>query len=137
MSKSFTPEQQVPNINLIGPGTLIKGEVKANGDIRIDGTIQGKLHSKGKVVIGNTGVVEGEIQCQNADISGVVKGNLQVAELLTIKVSAKIQGDIQTAKIAIEPGAVYSGNCNMTNMPLKENKIYLGDEQLRPKETNQ
>lgn len=136
MSKSFAPEPQVPNINLIGPGTLIKGEVKANGDIRIDGTIHGKLQSKGKVVIGATGVVEGEVQCQNADISGMVKGNIQVAELLVIKVSAKIQGDIQTAKISIEPGAVYSGNCNMTNIVPKENKIYMGDEQFRPKETN-
>lgn len=106
-------EQETQSINLIGNGTIIKGDVKANGDIRIDGTLQGSLHSKGKVVIGSSGMVEGEITCQNADISGVVKAQISVAELLSLKSTAKLTGDITTNKLAIEPGAVFSGSCTM------------------------
>jgi cytoskeletal protein CcmA (bactofilin family) len=106
-------ETDSPSINLIGSGTSIEGEIKSNGDIRIDGTHSGKIATKGKVVIGATGVVEGEINCQNADISGVLKGKIAVVELLVLKASSKLSGDIVTNKLAIEPGAIFSGNCNM------------------------
>jgi cytoskeletal protein CcmA (bactofilin family) len=60
-------ETEVPSINLLGAGTIVKGEIKLNGDFRIDGMFIGSINCKGKVVVGNTGVVEGEIICQNAD----------------------------------------------------------------------
>ncbi|PKP04801.1 MAG: cell shape determination protein CcmA [Bacteroidetes bacterium HGW-Bacteroidetes-6] len=120
MAKTITPEPQTPNINLIGAGTVIVGDVKANGDIRVDGTINGKLHGKGKVVVGTSGSIEGEINCQNADISGMVKGQIHVTELLVIKTSAKIIGDIHTQKISIEPGALFTGNCSMSASVNKE-----------------
>jgi cytoskeletal protein CcmA (bactofilin family) len=101
------------SINLIGTGTSIIGEVIANGDIRIDGTLKGKLTSKGKVVIGSTGVVEGEVTCSNSDVTGTIKGNITVSELLTLKSSANVIGDITTSKLSIEPGANFSGNCSM------------------------
>lgn len=106
-------ETDLPSINLIGNGTVIEGEIKSNGDIRIDGTHTGSIHSKGKVVIGTTGMVEGEINCQNADISGSLRGKITVSELLMLKASAKLSGDIITNKLAIEPGAAFSGNCSM------------------------
>src|ERR1044071_2184316 len=84
------------SINLIGAGTTIEGDIRSNGDIRIDGTVFGNVHSKAKVVIGNTGVVEGDINCQNADISGSVKGKTNISELLFLKASSKINGDIVT-----------------------------------------
>ena len=103
-----------PNvINLISSGTEITGDVNCNGDIRIDGTLNGNLNTKGKVVIGETGRAQGEVTCKNADISGKIEGKIIVSELLSLKPSSLISGDIVTNKLAIEPGAKFTGNCNM------------------------
>jgi len=103
----------IPSINLIGAGTSIEGEVKSNGDIRVDGTIKGSVFSKAKVVIGATGIVDGDIVCQNADIFGTIKGKTTVSELLFLKSTAKITGDITTSKLVVEVGASFTGACNM------------------------
>jgi cytoskeletal protein CcmA (bactofilin family) len=100
-------------INLIGTGTEIKGDINCNGDIRIDGTLNGNLTTRGKVVIGETGKTNGEVSCKNADISGKVEGKIIISELLSLKPSSYISGDIVTNKLAIEPGARFTGNCNM------------------------
>jgi cytoskeletal protein CcmA (bactofilin family) len=100
-------------INLIGTGTEIKGDINCNGDIRIDGTLNGNLTTRGKVVIGETGKTNGEVSCKNADISGKVEGRIIISELLSLKPSSYIAGDIVTNKLAIEPGARFTGNCNM------------------------
>lgn len=104
------------SINLIGAGTVIQGEINSMGDIRIDGTIVGSVTSKSKVVVGSTGQVQGDIQCQNADISGSVKGKTTVAEMLFLKATAKLNGDISTGKLVVEVGASFTGNCNMGPM---------------------
>ncbi len=101
------------SINLIGNSTTIKGEVKSNGDIRIDGTLIGQVYSKGKIVVGNTGIIEGEIYCQNADFSGNIKAKVEVSELLTLKATSRLRGEIVTNKLAIEPGARFTGTCTM------------------------
>ncbi len=111
MPKTF--EVQAPSRNSLGCGTKLKGDIESNGDFRIDGTLIGTIKTKGKVVIGSTGVVEGEIICQNADIEGSVKANIEVKELLTLKSESNLEGDVITSKIAIEPGAIYSGSCKM------------------------
>ncbi|PLW92716.1 MAG: cell shape determination protein CcmA [Marinilabiliales bacterium] len=128
MAKVQTQETQTPNINLIGKGTMIIGDLKANGDIRIDGTLNGKLHGKGRVVIGPSGSVEGEIKCQNMEVSGNVKGQIAVSDLLSLKASAKVNGDIQTSKISIEPGAMYTGNCSMASQAAPTNTQYSNIE---------
>ena len=112
-------ETEVPSINLLSLGTVVKGEIKLNGDFRIDGMFIGSINCKGKVVVGSSGVIEGEIICQNADFSGEVKATVRVAELLTLKESAKFTGDITTNKLAIEPGAKFSGQCVMDNTGIK------------------
>jgi cytoskeletal protein CcmA (bactofilin family) len=101
------------SINIIGAGTTIDGEIRSNGDLRIDGTIRGSVTSKAKVVVGSTGTVEGDVVCQNADISGAVKGKTTVSEMLFLKSSARINGDILTGKLVVEVGASFTGNCNM------------------------
>jgi len=111
MAKSV--EILTPSRNSLGCGTKLTGDIESNGDFRIDGTLIGTIKTKGKVVIGSTGVVEGEIICQNADIEGKVKANLEVSELLTLKAQSKLDGDVTTAKLAIEPGANFSGSCKM------------------------
>jgi len=102
-------------INLISIGTDITGDIKSNGDIRIDGSLTGNLSTKGKVVIGPTGKVNGEVVCKNCEVSGIIEGKIVVGQLLNLKASSKILGDIATAKLAIEPGARFSGTCNMSD----------------------
>jgi len=102
-------------INLISNGTDITGDVKSNGDIRIDGTLTGNLNTKGKVVIGPTGKITGEVICKNSEVSGIVEGKITVGQLLNLKASSKILGDIVTSKLSIEPGAKFSGTCKMSD----------------------
>ena len=118
------------SINLIGAGTIINGEVISNGDIRVDGTVVGSVSSKGKVVIGSTGNVEGEIVCQNADVSGKISGNISVAEILSLKATANLIGDIIASKLSIEPGANFMGSCSMGGMV---KNIVNADKQEREK----
>ena len=99
---------------MLGAGTTIKGDIQSNGDFRIDGTLLGSIQSKGKIVIGQTGNVEGEVVCKSADVSGKVNAQFTVSELLTLKATANISGDITTSKLSIEPGAKFSGTCNMS-----------------------
>lgn len=114
MSKILPTE--TPSVNIIGNGTEIKGDIKSTGDLRIDGFIKGSIKSSGKVVVGHTGKVEGDITCQNADISGEVKAHIKVSELLSLKSNAIVSGDIFANKLAIEPGAVFTGACKMGNL---------------------
>jgi cytoskeletal protein CcmA (bactofilin family) len=108
-------ETDSPTINLISIGTEITGDIKSNGDIRIDGSLKGILNTKGKVVIGPTGKVNGEVICKNSEVSGVIEGKITVGQLLNLKSSSKIYGDISTSKLSIEPGALFSGNCKMSD----------------------
>ncbi|HOO98897.1 MAG TPA: polymer-forming cytoskeletal protein [Bacteroidales bacterium] len=107
-------ETETPAINLINTGTEITGDVKSTGDIRIDGTLTGNLNTKGKIVIGPSGRINGEVTCKNSEVSGTVEGKLIVTQLLILKASSKIFGDIVTSKLSIEPGAIFSGNCKMS-----------------------
>lgn len=99
--------------NHLAKGTSISGDVETNGDIRIDGVLSGTLKSTGKVVIGSTGTIDGDIICQNANISGKIKGKITVKELLSLQASATVNGDIVTGKLSIEPGATFTGSCSM------------------------
>lgn len=100
-------------INLIAKGTRITGDVNSDGDIRIDGELSGNLESKSRVVIGASGRIEGEIRCKSCEIAGTHKGRLFVAEMISLKASSHVSGDMVTGKLSIEPGAYFSGTCNM------------------------
>ena len=111
MAKTIISE--TPAVNMIGKGTSIKGDIKSDGDFRVDGTLQGSIQSNGKIVVGVSGSIEGDITCQNADLSGQVKAIIRVKELLSLKSTSKVVGEVYTSKLAIEPGAKFSGTCNM------------------------
>jgi len=111
-------------INLISIGTEITGDIKSNGDIRIDGLLTGNLNTKGKVVIGPTGKVKGEVYCKNSEVSGTVDGRICVSQLLTLKTDSKISGDIITFKLSIEPGAKFTGNCKMSESENNESASF-------------
>jgi len=123
-------ETETAAINLISLGTDITGDVKSTGDIRIDGSLTGNLNTKGKIVIGPSGKVNGEVVCKNSEVSGTVEGRIIVSQLLILKASSKIFGDIATSKLSIEPGAVFSGNCKMS-----ENDNNGGAGAAKPKES--
>ena len=100
-------------VNMIGAGTVITGDVFSKGDIRVDGTLKGSVITEGKVVLGREGVIEGDIECKDADISGTIKAKITVSQLLSLKTTAKLNGDIITNKLSIEPGAEFTGSCSM------------------------
>lgn len=99
--------------NVIGKGTVLEGNVETFGNIRIEGRVKGNVKSKSKVALGNGSQVEGNIHAQNADIEGEVKGRLEISEILVLKATAVIHGDIIATKLVVEPGAVFNGTCRM------------------------
>ena len=105
--------QMTEAINTIGAGTIVTGDVQSKGDIRVDGSLKGSLNTSGKVVLGKVGVIEGDVLCNSADISGTIKAKITVSQLLSLKATAKLNGDIITNKLSIEPGASFSGSCSM------------------------
>jgi cytoskeletal protein CcmA (bactofilin family) len=113
-------DKQVPNI--IANGTNVVGDIISEGDFRIEGKIKGIISAKGRIVVGESGIVEGEIKCSDADICGTVVGKLEVANLTVLKATAKFDGDVVTKRISIEPGAVFSGNCSMVSSTSKNKK---------------
>ena len=103
-----------PARNLIGKDTVIKGDVESSGDIRVDGKLIGSLKSNGKIVVGQTGCIEGDMTCKPADISGVVKGVLKCEELTTLKATSRVELDMTTKQLCIEVGAIFTGKCQMS-----------------------
>jgi cytoskeletal protein CcmA (bactofilin family) len=108
-------------MTMFGQGTQLTGDVNSDGDIRVDGTVKGVLQSKAKIVIGVTGVVEGDLICQNATIDGKVNGNVMATELVILTKSAFVTGDIQLKKLVVEEGARFSGKCTMGNLKVSRN----------------
>jgi cytoskeletal protein CcmA (bactofilin family) len=102
-------------LNRIVEGTSIQGEINADSNLRIDGTVKGHVTTKGRLVVGVNGKIEGDIICQNADIEGEIQGTIKVGELLSLKATAKLNGEMTTNKLHIEPGAEFSGTCKMGN----------------------
>ncbi len=97
--------------NRIGQGTKIEGEIITDGTIRIEGEIDGYIESKARVIIGDTGQVTGDIVCDCIDISGKVTGKITCKDILFLKASAIVDGEIITNKLIMESGATFNGNC--------------------------
>ena len=103
-----------PNkLNRFVEGTNIKGDIVSESNIRIDGELVGNLTTTGKLVIGPTGKITGDIVCLNADIEGAVTGTIKVDGILLLKSTAVFNGSITTNKIGVENGAEFNGNCSM------------------------
>jgi cytoskeletal protein CcmA (bactofilin family) len=98
---------------LVSSGTTLRGDVKSNNDLRIDGTIQGNVTSTAKIVIGPTGHVEGNIEGAYADVTGKVTGNITVKELLQLREKSIVEGNIIATKLQIDPEAIFNGKCQM------------------------
>ena len=134
---SFSGGSQSPDkLNRIVEGTNIVGDIKSESNIRIDGYVKGTVTTKGRLVLGTTGKIEGEISCRNADLEGKLNGIIQVSELLSLKSTAILNGEISTNKLSIEPGAIFSGNCKMGAVlkDLSNNEESLPKKELISKE---
>ena len=118
-------------INVIAKNTIIVGEIKSDGDFRIDGTLEGNLTIKGKVIIGAAGVIKGTIEALNADIEGTISGQLKVFKILTVKATANISGDVVVGKLSVEPGATFNATCVMKGFTKEENTADEKKEQSK------
>lgn len=122
--KAKPKEPQFGTTNRIVEGTIITGDINSKADFRLDGILVGNYTSSGKLVIGPSGEVQGDITCKNLDIEGKFTGKLQIAELLSVKSKAVIKGEVLTNKLAIEPGAIFEATCVMKSqiIPLSNDK---------------
>lgn len=100
-------------LNALVKGTVVEGAIKCDSDMRVDGTIKGKLNCASKVIIGPTGAIEGEVHCQNAVIEGRFKGTLHVTDLLSVRETAAVEGDVTTNKLLVQSGANFNVSCKM------------------------
>ena len=112
-SEKKEKQPQVLERNIIGKNTSITGDVISEGDFRIDGKVDGTIKTSGRVVVGKTGNAKGKVECNNADIEGNFSGELFVSNLLTLKATAKISGDVVIGKLSVEPGAEFNATCAM------------------------
>lgn len=115
--------------NSLVQGTRIEGSMFTENDIRIDGKLVGTLNCKGKVIIGPTGDIEGEIQCANAVVEGKFNGLLLVTELLHVRETAKIEGDVNTAKLIVQSGAVFEVSCKMGGQSMAKKSPKSGNQE--------
>ena len=106
-------EEITNSTNVIGKGTVLDGNIETSGNIRIEGRINGSIKSKSKIALGHSSHVDGNITAQNADFEGTVKGKIDISEILVLKATAVVHGDISTGKLVVEPGAVFNGSCKM------------------------
>ena len=115
--KNISMQQEKTNggngTTLISSGTTLKGDISSNSDLRIDGTIIGNIHSSAKIVIGASGVVEGDLAGAQADIVGKVSGNVRAKDLLQLRGECVVNGNLYAGKLQVEPSATFNGQCHM------------------------
>ncbi|WP_026999947.1 bactofilin family protein [Eisenibacter elegans] len=125
--KEIPVEANSNSATIIGKGAMMEGNIETHGNVRIEGRIVGNVKCKSKVVLGDSSYLEGSILSQNAEISGEVKGLIEVAEILVLKSSAIVNGDVLCDKLIVETGAVFNGSCKMGHT-MKE--IRIGEKNL-------
>lgn len=112
-NKTQTPVVNVNEVSRISTGTVIKGEINSPNDIRIDGVFEGKIFSKGRVVVGEKAEIKGDIVCENVDFWGKMTGSLFVRDTLTLKDTCSVNGDLHVQRLVVELGAHFDGTCKM------------------------
>ena len=109
--------QELSNIsNIIGKQTVLEGSIESSGNIRIEGKVHGNTKAKAKFVMGADAYVDGNVVARNGEVAGKINGNITISELLILKPSAVINGDILTNKLVVEPGATFNGGCQMGHL---------------------
>lgn len=107
------PAVNANEISRIAVGASIKGDMSSHTDIRVDGNVNGVLHSDGRIVAGESSDLSGKLLCRNLDLWGTMNGDIYVEDTLSLKASATINGNIFVNKIQVEMGAQLNGSCRM------------------------
>ncbi len=105
---------------IVGSSVKLKGNLKSDGDININGSVAGDVKTKSSVKIGSTANVVASIKARNVQVSGVVQGNIEAKETLEISETGKVYGDIQSGVLVVSPGALFSGKCTMIETKREE-----------------
>ncbi|MEM9325700.1 MAG: polymer-forming cytoskeletal protein [Bacteroidota bacterium] len=121
--------EQSNSSNIIRTGTSIEGNIETFGNIRVEGKLIGNLKTKSKAVFGQSSKIEGNVLAQNAEIEGHVSGTVEITEVLILKSTAVVDGDIITNKFIVESGAAFNGSCKMG---VKTREITIGKEEEAP-----
>jgi cytoskeletal protein CcmA (bactofilin family) len=100
-------------------GSHINGELHFEDTFRVDGTLTGKVVSKGDLVVGEQGQVDGDVQVGRVFVSGVVRGSISAASRAEFTAGGKVYADVETPTLIVEEGAHFEGNCRMTLSPGK------------------
>lgn len=109
-------DKQTPGeLSLVGTGTVVEGKIKTEGSIRIDGKLIGEIHAKANIAIGLGGVVEGNLSGKNVSLAGKVVGTVAAAEKLVLEQKCTVKGDIRAARLVVDEGATFDGQCAMTS----------------------
>lgn len=113
MARNEVP--QINEVSRISSGTEVKGSLISQSDIRVDGVFEGDLITSGKLVIGESSIIRGNVMCASADIWGKMEGELTVGDNVTFKSNSSFAGNLRTVRICIEMGADFSGSCQIIN----------------------
>lgn len=132
-NKQMQQNRESNKIDIIEKTTVIIGNITSQADFRIDGKVEGTISTTGKVVIGEEGIVSGKIICENSDVAGTIKGNLDVAGILSLKSSAKIEGEVVAGKLVVESGASVDASISMKGA--KKMKALSSNEKINSEKT--
>ena len=113
MAKTAETVVNVNEVSRISPGMHIHGDISSEGDIRIDGTFEGRIYSQGRVVIGEKATIKGDVVCGNADLWGRMEGDFFVKDTLSLKQTSAIKGNLHTKRFLVDLGASFEGSCSM------------------------
>ncbi|MDA0731704.1 MAG: polymer-forming cytoskeletal protein [Bacteroidetes bacterium] len=100
-------------INRIVEGTIVEGTINSGSNLRIDGEFKGNLITKGRLVVGLKGKVSGTVNCLCCDVEGTLEGDVTVLELLSMKSSSTVQGELYYGQLSVEAGAKALGTFRM------------------------
>ena len=104
---------------LIGPETYVQGVIRTKNSIRMDGRLEGNITDAQNVIVGETGQIQGDINAQSVAVGGRVQGNITAIKSIEILARAQVTGDIRAPQLNIENGALFEGNCIMSQNPTK------------------
>lgn len=123
--KGFEDSGAGGNLNtIIGKGSVFEGTMKVQSTLRVDGKIKGNITTSDSLVVGKEGDINGDVKVRNAIIGGKLKGKLIAAGKVVLEANSMFSGELQTAKLVIDEGAVFDGNCSMGSDAVEKKSDY-------------
>lgn len=108
--------------SVIGPSVKVEGDLISEGNLKVEGTVSGKVGTSRDLFVGQSAKIQADISSQNATIAGVVEGDIKVTDTLVLLETAKVLGNIYCQKFGVREGALFSGQVNMDKSHTQEVK---------------